>query len=74
MQGLLVGVNMIISIWFENDERKKLKNISGIYSGKSKKLANSHVTLFASEKDNIIKTYYSDQIKKVTIKYDEKKK
>ena len=59
---------MIISIWFNNGERKTLKNISGIYSGISKNLAENHVMLFASKKDNIIKTYYSDQIKKVTIK------
>ena len=63
---------MIISIWFNNGERKTLKNISGIYSGISKNLAESHVMLFASKKDNIIKTYYSDQIKKVTIKIKKK--
>jgi len=69
---------MTISIWFNpteaniDGERKTLKNISGIYSGISKNLAESHVMLFASKKDNIIKTYYSDQIKKVTIKIKKK--
>ena len=58
---------MLVSIWFEDGERRTLKNISEIYSGKSKKLANSHIMLFASEEDSIIKTYYSNQIKKVTI-------
>ena len=65
---------MIISIWFEDGEQKTLKNISGIYSGKSNYLANDHVMLFASETDNIIKTYYSDQIKKATIKHEKEKK
>jgi len=59
---------MQISIWFNDDERKILKNISGIYFGIAEKLGGSHISLFASEKDNIIKTYYSNQIKKVTIK------
>ena len=71
---------MQISIWFNptktniKGRRKTLKNISGIYSGISKNLGGSHVMLFASEKDNIIKTYYTDQIKKVTIKPKEEKR
>ena len=65
---------MLISIWFKDGERKTLKNISGIYSGKSKKLAGSHVMLFANEKDDVIKTYYSNQIKKVTIKTEKETK
>ena len=59
---------MLVSIWFYDGERRTLKNISEIYSGKSKKLANNHIMLFASKEDGVIKTYYSNQIKKVTIK------
>jgi len=64
---------MIISIWFKDGERRTLKKTSEIFFGKSKKLAGSHIMLFASEKDNIIKTYYSYQIKKVTIKTPKEK-